>query len=341
MTPTSYLELLSTYKSVLVERKKYFGDAKKRLEIGLSVLYQAAIAVAELREMLEARGPELKQTKIDVANTKVIIEKETNDANEIKVVVSADELVAAAQEAEVSKIKGDADADLAVALPALENAVKKVKEINVNDFYELKAVNTPGPTIVACFQVVCFLLLKNDKPKKPNDPKKIPYDPDGWFELSKQKLLSEPKKFLNDMINYDKDNIPDTLIAKIKPLMEKEELSEKKVTSASGALVAVRVWILAMITYHEVLKIVNPKKAIAAEMGGKLAIVQANLAQKQAQVKEINAKLDALQQQMDGLVKKEKDLSAEIEDCNKKLIRAEKMIGGLEGEKVRWTDTVK
>lgn len=208
--------------------------------------------------------------------------------------MGAEEIEAAKQEAEVSKIKGDADADLAVALPALENAVKKVREINVNDFYELKAVNTPGPTIVACFQVVCFLLLKNDKPKKPNDPKKAQYDPDGWFELTKQKLLSEPKKFLNDMINYDKDNIPDTLIAKIKPMMEKEELSEKKVANASGALVAVRVWILAMITYHEVLKIVNPKRAIAAEMGAKLSIVQANLNEKQARVREINEKLDKL-----------------------------------------------
>jgi hypothetical protein len=38
-------------------------------------------------------------------------------------------------------------------------------------------------------------------------------------------------------------------------------------------LVAVRVWVEAMIKYHEVLKIVNPKKAIAASMGEKLAIV--------------------------------------------------------------------
>lgn len=44
---------------------------------------------------------------------------------------------------------------------------------------------------------------------------------------------------------------------------------------------------------------------------------------------------------MDELVRQEKALSAEIEDCGKKLIRAEKMIGGLEGEKVRWTETVK
>jgi hypothetical protein len=49
-----------------------------------------------------------------------------------------------------------------------------------------------------------------------------------------------------------------------------------------------------MITYHEVLKIVNPKRAIAAEMGAKLAIVQKELGEKQAKVREINAKLDAL-----------------------------------------------
>lgn len=147
------------------------------------------------------------------------------------------------------------------------------------------------------------MLLKNDKPKKPNDPKKLASDPDGWFELSKQKLLSEPKKFLENMIGYDKDNIPDALIAKIKPMMEKEELSEAKIKNASGALVAVRIWILAMITYHEVLKIVNPKRAIAAEMGAKLAIVQANLSEKQAKVREINAKLEKLQNEMDSLIR--------------------------------------
>jgi dynein heavy chain, axonemal len=151
VTPTSYLELLNTYKSVLSERKKFFGDARRRLERGLEVLYEAAIEVANLREMLEKKGPELQKTQIEVANTKLVIEKESVEANEIKVVVSAEEIEAAAQEAEVSKIKGDADADLAVAIPALENAVKKVREINVNDFYELKAVNTPGPSIVACF----------------------------------------------------------------------------------------------------------------------------------------------------------------------------------------------
>lgn len=76
--------------------------------------------------------------------------------------------------------------------------------------------------------------------------------------------------------------------------MQKEDMSEKKVANASAALVAVRGWVEAMIKYHEVLKIVNPKRAIAAEMGEKLDIVQKNLNEKRQKVKEINDKLASL-----------------------------------------------
>jgi hypothetical protein len=40
---------------------------------------------------------------------------------------------------------------LAVALPALEEAIKKVRNINVNDFYELRTIGMPGASIVKCF----------------------------------------------------------------------------------------------------------------------------------------------------------------------------------------------
>jgi hypothetical protein len=86
--------------------------------------------------------------------------------------VAEEEAIAAKQEEEVMTIKTDADNDLAVALPALDSAVKKVKEINVNDFYELKAVASPSVTIVQCFMIVCFMLIPQ-KPKKSNDPKKL------------------------------------------------------------------------------------------------------------------------------------------------------------------------
>jgi dynein heavy chain len=87
---------------------------------------------------------------------------------------------------------------------------------------------------------------------------------------------------LTDLIDYDKDHIPDSLVAKVKPMMDIEALTEAKIKSASGALVAVRIWVIAMVTYHEVLKIVNPKRALAAEMGAKLEVVMKSLNEKRA-----------------------------------------------------------
>jgi dynein heavy chain len=165
-------------------------------------------------------------------------------------------------------------------------------------------------------------------------------DPEGWFELAKKELLNNPNNFLKELIGYDKDNIPDSMVDRVKPMMELEALSEAKVRSASGALVTVRLWIMAMVTYHEVLKVVNPKRAIAAEMTAKLEVVMKNLNEKMAQVKAIDEKLAKLQAEQDALEAKSKALNDEIEECGKKLIRAEKMIGGLAGEKDRWTSIV-
>lgn len=67
------------------------------------------------------------------------------------------------------------------------------------------------------------------------------------------------------MIEYEKDHIAPAIIEKARPMLELEVMSEAKIKNASNALVAVRVWICAMIKYHDVLKIVNPKRAIAAE----------------------------------------------------------------------------
>lgn len=69
----------------------------------------------------------------------------------------------------------------------------------------------PSPSVVACFKLCCILMKQGMKPKKP-DAAKAESDPEGYFEMSKAELLSDPKKFLRDMIGYDKDNIADNLI---------------------------------------------------------------------------------------------------------------------------------
>ena len=47
--------------------------------------------------------------------------------------------------------------------------------------------------------------------------------------------------------------------------------------------------------YHELLKIVNPKRLKVAEMNEKLAIVRANLAEKRKKLREVEEKIESLE----------------------------------------------
>jgi hypothetical protein len=96
--------------------------------------------------------------------------------------------------------------------------------------------------------------------------------------------------------------MPAELIAKVSPLMEEDIMAEAKVKSASSALLYVRVWVVAMITYYETLKVVNPLRAEAGAMDEKLKIVQDALAVKTEQVRVINENLDRLNKQLSDAV---------------------------------------
>jgi len=75
-------------------------------------------------------------------------------------------------------------------------------------------------------------------------------------------------------------------------------------------------------------------------MGAKLDLVMKDLANKEAQLKEVKDGVAALNKEKDELIAKSKKLEEDLDTCKKKMVRAKKMIEGLAGEKERWTDTV-
>ena len=128
---------------------------------GLDVLKNAAVEVDKLQRKLEADAPVLAKTQIEVEETKKVIAEKTTKAEAVKSVVVVEEAAAATQAAEVKAVKDNADAELGTALPELDAAVKLVSKIDVKDFYELKTVKNPSPSMVACFKLCCFFLVPN------------------------------------------------------------------------------------------------------------------------------------------------------------------------------------
>ena len=59
---------------------------------------------------------------------------------------------------------------------------------------------------------------------------------------------------------------------------------------------------------------------------------------KKAQMKQLQDELSSLQTKFDAMVLEKNKLEAQVDLCEKKLDRAQKLIGGLGGEKDRWTE---
>ncbi|XP_020605107.1 dynein heavy chain 7, axonemal-like [Orbicella faveolata] len=61
-----------------------------------------------------------------------------------------------------------------------------------------------------------------------------------------------------------------------------------------------------------------------------------SLNKKRSALREVQDKLSRLQEKYEANVKKKADLEKQVDLCTKKLDRAEKLIGGLGGEKTRY-----
>lgn len=79
------------------------------------------------------------------------------------------------------------------------------------------------------------------------------------------RVLSDAK-FLDSLLNFDKDNIPDKVIEKIrKEYLINPDFDPEKMKKVSTACEGLCRWIIAMSEYDEIAKIVAPKKRALAE----------------------------------------------------------------------------
>ena len=82
------------------------------------------------------------------------------------------------------------------------------------------------------------------------------------------------------MIEYKKDNIAEKIVKDVNKIIEDPEFSLEKIKTASEALLGIAKWVKAMMKYHDLLKIVNPKRQKVAEMNAQLEVVRGRLAEK-------------------------------------------------------------
>ena len=335
VTPTAYLELIQVFQTLLAKKRQEIKLVRNRYDNGLEQLRMAGDAVTKMQEELTDLKPKLLVAVDEAGKMAVIIDKEVKEVIEPKKEFVAKEEAAVSKVAASAKqMKDECEADLAEAMPALESAVRALDTIKKPDIDLVKGMGNPPAAVKLILEGVCVMMgVKAEKIKDPNDQtKKI----DDFFGPAK-KMMGDVKMFIDSLKTYDKDNIDPKIMKVIREKYKPMEMfTPEAAAKGSSAAEGLCRWILAMEIYDRVAKVVAPKKAQLAIAEGEYAEAMKGLAAKQAELKIVLDKLKNMQDKLAELDAKKTSLERQYEDCNNKLERAEKLMGGLGGERVRW-----
>ncbi|EFA11266.2 Dynein heavy chain, cytoplasmic-like Protein [Tribolium castaneum] len=336
VTPGSYLEFIRLYVDLVNFKQKKIQDVKQRYLAALEKLSFAALQISEMQKSLADYQPQLEAMTVKAIEMAKQIETETNEVEKASNLVKKDEATANEQAAAAQILKLDCEADLAQAIPILEDAISALNTLKPTDITLVKSMKNPPDAIKLVMAAVC--VIKDVKPDRIPDPSTGRKIIDYW---GPSKRILGDMNFLQTLKDFDKDNIKPEIMVKIrKDYLPHKDFKPHTVAKASSAAEGLCKWIIAMDMYDKVAKEVAPKKEKLEKAEREYGVTMAILNEKKEQVTRIEQKLADLNALLKEATRKQQKLQRDVDICKKKLNRAQKLIGGLSEEKIRWTNAV-
>ncbi|EDS37651.1 ciliary dynein heavy chain 11 [Culex quinquefasciatus] len=333
ITSASYLELIKCFRNLTKKHQTEIMENKMRYLGGLEKLDAAADAVSVMQKELNALQPTLIVMAEQSRKMTAEIEKESIEAAAATEQVKKDEIVANVQAAEAQVLKADCEKDLAGAIPILEEAIQALNTLKPNDITLVKSMKNPPEVVKLTMAAVCVMKgIPADKVTDQATGKKML---DFW---GPSKRLLGDMAFLQTLKDFDKDTINPDIMKKIrKEFIPHKDFQPHIVAKASSAAEGLCKWIIAMDLYDAVAKIVAPKKEKLKLAEKEYAETMALLNEKRQLAANLERRVAELNDDLDEANRKKQEVEEEVQMCKDKLQRAETLIGGLGGEKSRWT----
>ena len=341
VTPTSYLELLNMFRSVLTQKRTELKSMIQRLVNGLEKLKQANEAVEVMQIDLKEKEPKLAAAEIETKEMMAKLEIDKKEASETQKIVAQGEIEAKKQAADAEATAARAQASVASAQIILDQTLEEINQLSQKHLTEVKSYTKPLRAIVLVLQAVVVLLgqdkevpLVKVEGSTTNEKRK------DYFGYAKINLLSSPQALLDGLKDFainKKDKIPQDSIDIIKTrILPQEDFAKEKVDKSSDAAKYLRMWVMAMYNYHQIFQETQPLRAELEMKLKEKAESEALLAEKKAELEKVNATIKRLEDMYDAKVAESEALAQEIKDCQIKLDRAHQLTSGLKDEGERW-----
>uniref|UniRef100_A0A1I8JH23 DHC_N2 domain-containing protein n=1 Tax=Macrostomum lignano TaxID=282301 RepID=A0A1I8JH23_9PLAT len=331
-TPKSFLEQINLYQNMLKRQHADLLGKMSRLENGLEKLESTAQQVDDLKAKLAAQEVELSQKNEDANKLLEIVGTETDKVSKEKEFADQEEQKVTEIKANVTVKQKECEEDLAKAEPALQAAQDALNTLNKNNLTEMKSFGTPPEAVVKVAAAVMCLLAPGGKVPRVNDR---------TWKNSKAGIMSKVDQFLDNLINYDKDNIHENCLKEVDRYIKDPEFEPELIRSKSIAASGLCSWVINIVRYYEVYTFVKPKRDALDEANEQLRQATDKLEGIQAKIRELENKLAILTAEFEKATADKLKCQQEADLTYKTIELANRLVGGLASENIRWANQVK
>ncbi|XP_016787856.1 dynein axonemal heavy chain 9 isoform X5 [Pan troglodytes] len=229
---------------------------------------------------------------------------------------------------EVKQKQKDCEEDLAKAEPALTAAQAALNTLNKTNLTELKSFGSPPLAVSNVSAAVMVLMAPRGRVPK-----------DRSWKAAKV-TMAKVDGFLDSLINFNKENIHENCLKAIRPYLQDPEFNPEFVATKSYAAAGLCSWVINIVRFHEVFCDVEPKRQALNKATADLTAAQEKLAAIKAKIAHLNENLAKLTARFEKATADKLKCQQEAEVTAVTISLANRLVGGLASENVRWADAV-
>merc|ERR1711871_762108 len=281
--------------------------------------------VAELKIDLTHRLVIVEEKKVatGLLIEEINVQKAAADIENEKANVEAEKAAVASGEAAV--IEKQAEAELAEAEPAMKAAAAAVDCLEKSMLTELKSLSSP-PSGVDLVTSVCLILLERE------------YKNFKWDRA--KKMMANVDAFKARLQAYRGEDMTEEDIKRIEPFLSNEMFTVAVMTNKSAAAANLCTWVISIHKYNRIYVKVKPLMDSLESARATKAAAEESLAAAMAIVDELNQKLAQLDERLQAALKEKEEVEAQAAAGQTRLGYAERLVGGLASENVRWATEI-